>query len=224
MPGKRILIFDLDGTLIDTMRDLADLFCEMLSSELDVPDSVSRPIYVELAGKGPRPQFEAVLSSIGRLDAALLDGITARYWDAAEVFQPVAFPETPEVLQQLERDGHTLVVSSGGTTASVERKLRLTGIDGLFRLALGSDDGVPNMRKGPGHFQLVSQALELRDGDLKARGVFIGDAVYDMQVAREANLAAVGRVTDGNAETLRLAGAQHLIRDLREMQPLLASI
>jgi 2-hydroxycyclohexanecarboxyl-CoA dehydrogenase len=76
MPDKRILIFDLDGTLIDTMTQLTDLFCEMLQREHGVADAVSRPIYVELAGKGPRPQFEAVLATIGHQDQELLDDIT----------------------------------------------------------------------------------------------------------------------------------------------------
>jgi phosphoglycolate phosphatase len=224
MPGKRVLIFDLDGTLIDTMRDLADLFCDMLLREHAVPDAVSRPIYVELAGKGPRPQFEAVLSQAGRDDAGTLDDITARYWQAAETYEPATFPETIEVLTRLQREGRHLIVSSGGTTASVARKLRLTAIDGFFGPALGTDEGVPGMRKGPGHLALVAAALSLRDGELASSGVFIGDAVYDMQVAREGGLVAVGRVSDGNGETLRKAGAQHLITDLREMEPILAAL
>jgi phosphoglycolate phosphatase len=224
MPQMRILIFDLDGTLIDTMDDLANLFCDMLLTECNVPDAVSRRIYIELAGKGPRPQFEAVLSQIGRHDTAFLDDITARYWETAESFQPRIFPEALAVLTTFHDAGHTMVVSSGGHTPSVQRKLRLTGIDGLFRLALGTDEGVPGMAKGPGHFELIRHSLGLQDGDLQFRGVFIGDAVYDMHVARDAAIVAVGRVTGDNAETLRQAGAQHLITDLREMEPLLAAL
>ena len=102
--------------------------------------------------------------------------------------------------------------------------MRLTGIDRLFGLALGTDLDVPGMAKGPGHFELVARSLELRDGELQTAGVFIGDAVYDMQVAREAGIVGVGRVTGDNGTTLKRAGAQHLIRDLREMRTLLASL
>lgn len=224
MSRQRVLIFDLDGTLLDTMGPLADLFCDMLRDECDVPEEVSRPVYTELAGKGPRPQFEAVLSPLGRTDVAFLDDITLRYWQVAETYRPVAFPETLDALSQLRRDGHTLVVSSGGTTESVRRKIRETGVDRLFRLALGTDLNVPGMAKGPGHFDLVTRSLSLTEGELRAGGVFIGDAVYDMQVARDAGIVAVGRLTGDNAETLRRAGAQHLIQDLREMQALLASL
>jgi phosphoglycolate phosphatase-like HAD superfamily hydrolase len=223
MPNARILIFDLDGTLIDTMGPLADLFCDMLRDEHGVAEEVSRPIYVELAGKGPRPQFEAVFSHLERLDEADVDDITARYWDATERFEAAPFPETLEVLEALHEAGHALAVSSGGHTPSVQRKLRLTGIERFFDVALGTDEGVPSMRKGPGHFEIVAKSLALRDGDLQSRGVFIGDAVYDMQVARAAGMLAVARVTDGNADVLRAAGARHLISDLREIEALIAS-
>jgi phosphoglycolate phosphatase-like HAD superfamily hydrolase len=206
------------------MGESADLFCQILLEECDVAGEVSRPIFIELAGKGPRPQFEAVLARIGRSDVEFLDALIEHYWKVAETYEPVAFPEAGEVLQQLRRDGHTLIVSSGGTTGAVQRRLRLTQLDGLFRLALGTDDGVPDMRKGPGHFDRIARSLALVEGELQARGVFIGDAVYDMQVARDAGLVAVGRLTGDNAKTLRLAGAQHLIHDLLELQPILDAL
>ena len=224
MPMKRILVFDLDGTLIDTMADLADLFCEMLQREHDIAEELSRPLYIDLAGKGPRPQFEAVLSSVGRSDTGLIDDITERYWQVAETFEPVAFPETVEVLDQLRSNGYSMAVSSGGTTGSVLRKLRLTGIDRFFAAALGTDDGIRDMKKGPGHFDLIRKSLALGEGELEASGVFVGDAAYDMQVACDAGLLAVARLTGDNGEALRQAGAQHLIRDLREMDPLLSSL
>ncbi len=80
------------------------------------------------------------------------------------------------------------------------------------------------MKKGPGHFDLIMKTLDLSEDELRARGVFVGDAVYDMQVARNAGVLAVGRLTGENGEALRQAGAQHLIRDLGEMDALLSSL
>ncbi len=117
-----------------------------------------------------------------------------------------------------------MAVSSGGTTASGRRKLNLTGIEHFFAISLGTDAGIPDMKKGPGHFDLIMKTLDLSEDELRARGVFVGDAVYDMQVARNAGVLAVGRLTGENGEALRQAGAQHLIRDLGEMDALLSSL
>jgi phosphoglycolate phosphatase-like HAD superfamily hydrolase len=219
--SERILVFDLDGTLLDTMGPLADLFCELMLQRRGVPDSISRPIYVREMGKGPRPQFVEVLKATESLDEALVDELTADYWRACEAHQPELFPETIDVLESLRGQGHTLVVSSGGKPDFVARNTQLTGIDRLFRLLLGTDTSEPDMAKGPGHFRLIRESLGVTDADLRARGVFVGDGIYDMQVARDARVLAVGRLTGDNAGLLLAAGAQHLISDLRELAAIL---
>jgi phosphoglycolate phosphatase-like HAD superfamily hydrolase len=220
MTTQRLLIFDLDGTLLDTMGPLAEIFVAMWQKR-SVPEAVSRPIYIREVGKGPRPQFVEVLKATEALDEALVDTLTAEYWAACEAHEPAPFPETVEVLDALRRAGHTLVVSSGGKPDFVARNARLTGIDGFFSLMLGSDPQTPGMAKGPGHFGLIRQALGLEEAQLRSAGVFIGDGVFDMQVAREAGLPAIGRLTGANHEAMRRAGADHLIADLRELAAIL---
>ncbi len=222
--SRDILIFDLDGTLIDSMAPLEALFCDMLAERCAIDRHVSRPIYVELLGAGPRVQFEAVLSRHRLLGAVSLDEITSDYWEVAESYQPEPFPETLAVLEALHRAGNTLLVSSGSTTASVVRKMRLAGIDGLFRLMLGSDEGMAHMAKGPGHFRLMREALSLDEAAFRQRAVFIGDAAHDMRVGRNAGLPAVGRLTGANHAALVDAGATHLISDLREIEALLMGL
>ena len=79
MTSKRILVFDLDGTLADSMTAYTELFCEMLESECGVPDAVSRSVYTRLVGKGPKAQFEAVLRRVGSWDPARVENITKRF-------------------------------------------------------------------------------------------------------------------------------------------------
>jgi len=221
---KRVLIFDLDGTLLDSMGPHSDVFCRMLWERHGVPESISRPIYVREMGKGPRPQFVAVLKARELMDDALADQLTADYWEVAEAFRPSLFPETIWTLESLRRQGHTLIISSGGRPEFVLRNTRSTGIEHLFRLVLGSDPGVRDMAKGPGHFRLIREALGLDAAELRIRGVFVGDGVYDMQVASDAGILAVGRLTGDNGETLRDAGADHLIESLRELEGLLEAL
>ena len=222
--SPRILIFDLDGTLVDTMGPAADLFCEMLLLEHMIPRHLSLPTVTQLMGKGPKAQFAAVLGQLELLDESLLEDLIGRYWMRAEEYEPKIFPEVIEVLEELRRDGHTLVVSSGSIPSSVVRKVRVTGIERFCRLVLGSEEGVPGLTKGPGHFALIAEALRITDRELTERGVFVGDGVYDMQIAVEAGMVGVGRLTGENAELLRAAGAHEVIHNLRDLQPLLATL
>jgi phosphoglycolate phosphatase len=224
MKNPRLLIFDLDGTLLDTMGRLADLFCEMLLERRGIAESLSRPIYVREMGKGPRPQFVEVLRATESLDEALVDQLTADYWTVCEALEPASFPEVPEVLESLRRRGHALVVSSGGKPDFVARNLRLTGIEWLFRLVLGTDRAVPDMAKGPGHFKLIREALGLAEDELRQRGVFIGDGAYDMEVAGAGGLVAIGRITGENGAALREAGAGYLINSLTELDAILDAL
>ena len=57
--------------------------------------------------------------------------------------------------------------------------------------------------------------------ELAALGVYVGDLPSDMRLASNAGLLAIGRLTGGNANTLIAAGAQHVITDLTELEPLL---
>ena len=71
---------------------------------------------------------------------------------------------------------------------------------------------------------MIAEALSVIPKDLQARGVFIGDGVYDMEVARQAGMTAIGRLTSDNAGVLFAAGAHQVIAGLRELPPLLDSL
>ena len=68
---------------------------------------------------------------------------------------------------------------------------------------------------------MICEALSLTAAELSSTGVFIGDGVYDMQIAREAGMLAIGRLTGDNANVLIEAGAHHVIRELGELQALI---
>lgn len=223
MPGTRLIIFDLDGTLVDSMEHYTRLFCRLLAERHGLNEAFSRQVYESLLGLPPGRQFADALSLAGR-DVRDVEELTAQFWVAAENHAPPAFPEVISVLQELTGAGYALVISSGGRPEVAAYRTRNAGIDGFFTLVLGTDEAVEGMAKGPGHFAIMREALGLSMAELSARAVFVGDGVYDMQVAREAGVPAIGRVTGENGETLGQAGAGHLIDDLTGLASVLEQI
>jgi phosphoglycolate phosphatase-like HAD superfamily hydrolase len=220
MPTRRpsILLFDFDGTLSDSMGGYARLFCDILAG-IGVAKDLSLDIYLSMAGRGPHDQFREVLRRTDK--PADAKALTSEFWRRAESESPLLFPEAPEVLATLHGEGHTLFITSGGRTNVVRERAALGGIDGYFRLILGTDDGIDGMAKGQGHLRQIAADLGISTAQLATHAWLIGDGPFDMEVAREAGITSVGRLTGDNGASLLAAGARFLIRDLTELGRLL---
>jgi phosphoglycolate phosphatase-like HAD superfamily hydrolase len=121
----------------------------------------------------------------------------------------------------LQSAGYAIFVSSGGRPALVSQRAEVSGISVFFKLVLGTDETDPSMAKGPAHFRLITRTMGFSEEDMPNEAWLIGDGAYDMQVAREARIHAIGRLTGDNAAQLREAGANVLIKDLTDLLPLL---
>jgi phosphoglycolate phosphatase-like HAD superfamily hydrolase len=70
----------------------------------------------------------------------------------------------------------------------------------------------------PSSDRQVPRVIQFRCG---CKAAYVGDAVYDMRIASAAGITAIGRVTAGNGDALRHAGAHHLIDDLTQLAGIL---
>jgi len=142
----RLVLFDIDGTLLTTngagRRTMHLSLRDMLSLDLD-PDGVS------FAGKTDPQILREILSAAGltgpALDTAVEQGLDA-YADRMEADLAPAdvavLPGVPELLTILRsRDDVTIGLLTGNLERTARLKLRLAGLDGLFPFgAYGSDD------------------------------------------------------------------------------------
>ncbi|HLF72121.1 MAG TPA: HAD family hydrolase [Dehalococcoidia bacterium] len=215
-----VLIFDLDGTLVDSMGELGEMFSNLLAETHAIPRDLSNEVYFALAGVGPKRQFETVLHAAG-LPLTSVDALTRTFFERTQAIVPKPFPDVLDVLQAFDADRFEMFISSGGRTEYARIRAEHGGIAGFMRLILGTDEEVPGMAKGPGHFALFADALGISAEALSGRAWFIGDGPFDMQVAREAGIFALGRLTGDNGQQLRQAGADVLVSDLREVRALL---
>jgi phosphoglycolate phosphatase len=220
-PGRpSVLIFDLDGTLVDSMGELGEMFCDLLAETHSVPRNLSNEVYFALAGVGPKRQFETVLHAAG-LPLDDVDALTRTFFERTQTIVPKPFPDVLDVLRAFEAERYAMFISSGGRTEYARIRAMHGGVARFMRLILGTDYETPGMAKGPGHFALFAEALDISTESLSGRAWFIGDGPFDMQVAREAGIFALGRLTGDNGPQLRDAGADVLVNDLRQVQALL---
>lgn len=205
---RPVIVFDLDGTLVDSLPDI-------LTSFLHAFDEVGLPAPSESAVASTLGQpLEAMYGAFApaeRVDA-LCQSYRAHY-DAHMTDRSRPFPGVPELLAELGRRGYLRAVASTKRTATAFRLAEATGLTGLLDHVEGSDAGP--YKPAP---DVVLRALEAVGG----RGVWmVGDTAGDVLAGRAAGLRtyAVTWGTHG-AETLASARPDALEPDLAALPSL----
>jgi len=213
----RAVLFDLDGTLLDTLEDLADSTNAALAA-LGFPP---RPVeeYRVLVGDGIRNLALRALPQ-GHKDAETVDRCVrmtrseyGRRWDA----KTRPYPGVPELLDGLARRGVHMGILSNKPDAATREVVAKLLFEWTFDVVRGAQEGVP-LKPDPAAALDVAAALSTEPRHF----LYLGDTNTDMQTARTAGMRAVGALWGfRTAEELRAAGAQDLIGRPQDLLPLL---
>lgn len=176
--------FDLDGTLLDTIHDLAAAVNAWLAEQAlpVLPLATIR----DLVGKGIEHLLGAALTLVGAPapDAATFRAQVTRYqaiYGDLLGRETVLFPGVTEGLARLRADGFLLAVITNKATRFVAPHLELAGIAGYFDTIVGGDDAV---RKKPDAAPMRLCAARL--GTATERLLMVGDSRNDVAAARAA--------------------------------------
>jgi phosphoglycolate phosphatase len=182
------LVFDLDGTLVDTAPDLIDTLNVILEREglAAVPFAEARP----MIGGGARGLIERALIAEGQTPAkAHIDrmfGGFIEYYAAHIADRSRPYPQLEETLDRLAAAGHRLAVCTNKIEWLAVRLLNALGLTGRFTTICGQDTfGVqkPNPE--------VLRRTIARAGGTPDAAVMIGDSGTDVRTARAANVPVV---------------------------------
>ena len=182
------LLFDLDGTLVDSAPDLIGTLNRMLALKglQSVPVSSAR----HLVGHGARALLRHGFREAGTVwdeagEPELFDRFIADYVDnIAEHTRP--FPQVVETLDRLSDRGAVHVVATNKRTDLSLALLDALGLTGRFALVAGPDR-VSARKPDAAH---LLDALQLVGGD-RHRAVMVGDASTDTGAARAAALPCI---------------------------------
>ena len=213
----KAILFDLDGTLLDTLEDLATAANRALGT-LGLPAHPT-DAYRVFVGDGLRTLAERILPGEQR-SAAQVDALVAafereysRTWNE----RTAPYAGVPEMLDRLTGDGYRMSVLSNKPDAFTRLCVEQLLPHWTFAPLYGQRPGVP---KKPDPAAALAIAAEL--GLDPAEVLYLGDTATDMHTARAAGMAAVGVLWGfRSADELHAAGARHLITHPGELAPLL---
>jgi phosphoglycolate phosphatase len=204
-----LLIFDLDGTLIDSLDDLTDATNHMLG--IFRRRALGSEEVRRLVGQGARNLVERAMpdATPDEVDRGLASFLT--YNGAHIADRTRLYPGVPETLARLKAAGAKLAVISNKNEDLCRQVLTLLGIDNLFAAVLGADS-LPFRKPSP---EPVLKLL--RDFGVSAgASAMVGDSINDIAAGKGAGVLTIG-CTYGYGDMAELADADFRIDRFSEL-------
>ena len=212
MPSRAVL-FDLDGTLLDTLEDLAHAANAALSACGHPTHSV--PAYRMLVGAGVRKLFERALPA-GKGSPAEIERCAAVFREAYGKGWNVhtrPYGGIREMLEAVAQRSIAMAVLSNKPDDFTQTCVREFFPDVPFALVLGEKPGVPPKPDPTGARQIVA-ALGIPPEEF----LYLGDTAIDMETARVSGMRPVGALWGFRSrEELVRAGAEIVIAQPGEL-------
>ena len=213
----RLAIFDLDGTLLNTIGDLA-VSCNAVLALRGLPQH-SYEDYCRFVGNGIMRLVERALPEALRtpytVDAVRRDFVA--YYLAHIDEHTLPYEGIPELLAELQRRGVRLAVASNKFQAGTEKLIGRYFPDIRFDVVLGQRPDVP-LKPDPAVVGEILTATGVAAGEV----LYVGDSGVDMQTAAAAGVRSAG-VTRGfrTRAELEQSGARHIVDRPAELLGLL---
>jgi HAD superfamily hydrolase (TIGR01509 family) len=205
-------IFDIDGTLIDTVDLHAEAWVEALKHfgyEVAFQDMRSQ------IGKGGDQILHGLLPpDIIEQKGEEIQDFRSDLFKREYLHKARAFPAVRELFGRIRESGQRAVLASSGNADEVEKYKNIAGIADLIDSATSSDDA-ERSKPFPDIFQAALGKLRTVSPD---EAVVIGDTPYDAEAARKAKVKSIGVLSGGFSEqALRDAGCIAVYRDVQDL-------
>ena len=208
----RLIIFDFDGTLGDTRRNIVTTM-QMTIAELHLPNRSEEECAATI-GLPLAECFRTLFPDIQEEFIPRCAETYRRYFNEnLKTIQPETFPGVVETLSVLHQIGFTLTIASSRSRNSLTELTRNMGIADYISYILGADD-VKEAKPKP---EPVLKTLADMHYDA-SQALVVGDMAVDIQMGANAGTMTCG-VTWGNGtrDELVQAGADYIIDNIGEL-------
>lgn len=213
-----LVIFDLDGTLLNTIGDLAASVDYVMRSR-NLPEH-SDAEYRQMVGGGIKRLVERALPASLAADEAYVEECVAqfrRYYVENIDRHTHPYDGMPALLHRLQRCGVKVAVASNKFQHGTERLVAKFFSDVEFVAIEGNRDGAP-LKPDP---QIVRNIMAIADVSAE-RTIMVGDSGIDIRTAAAAGIASVGVAWGFRfAEELYDAGATKVASTISELEEIL---
>lgn len=216
----KLVIFDLDGTLLDTIGDLA-VSCNHMLEMRSLPQHTYEQ-YCSFVGNGIMRLVERALPEHLRTEEyvkAARKDFLEHYIGHIDI-NTRPYEGIPQAVESLGRSGMLLAVASNKFQAGTEKLIREYFPRTEFVAVRGNREGVP-LKPDPAPVDIIIAEAGVQRGEC----VMVGDSGIDMLTARNAGIASVG-VSWGFRDRAELeqSGACHIADTPEQMLRIIESM
>jgi phosphoglycolate phosphatase len=210
-PRFSAIVFDLDGTLVDSAPDLCGVVNDMLHRHGRV--AIDMDDIRKMVGDGAAKLIERGFGTTGGLPAPLPD-LTREFielYEARIARETRTFPGVVETLERFKAAGLKMGVCTNKTTHLSRRLLDELDLSRFFTSVVGGDG--PARKPDRRHLEATMRELDAGAGD----SLMVGDSMNDVAVARNAGVKVVAVTFGYTAIPPRELGADRVIDRFDEL-------
>ena len=221
MSDLRLVIFDVDGTLVDSQGDIVGSMVSAFETlglnapaRREILSIVGLSLDVAMAELAPKASIAQQVDLV----AAYKDAYHLRRVQKGSMASSPLYPGARAVLERLRAQDETFLgVATGKSRRGLDGLIAGHGLDGVF-----TTQQVADHHPSKPHPSMIEAALQ-EIGVPAERAVMIGDTSFDMDMAKAAGVTAIG-VTWGYHDRTRLTAADHIAETFEEIPPLIETL
>ncbi|SES70401.1 pyrophosphatase PpaX [Salinibacillus kushneri] len=203
----RTLLFDLDGTLIDTNELIISSFLHTL--EQYVPGQYGREDVYKFIGPSLWDSFGTVMPD--KVDE-MVDTYRKHNLEHHDSFV-VAYDGVLETIQQVKQDGYQLGIVTTKIAETAKRGLKVTKLDSYFDVLIGLDD-VSHEKPHPEPIYKALKALDAKASE----AIMVGDNTHDILAGQNAGVKTAGVAwTIKGRKTLESLHPDYMLDNMRDL-------
>lgn len=212
MNNVKLIVFDFDGTLCDTQRNIL-LTLKATIRDQKLPMRTDEQC-ISIIGLPLKECFRTLFPHIDENQLqACADTYRRIFAETLANVKPNPFPKVVNTIKCLKQLGFVLTIASSRSHASLVELTQAMNIFDCFSLLLGADD-VDKAKPDPEPVLKTLRLTGFKPQDTKV----VGDMPVDILMGSRAGAKTVGvSYGNGSAEDLRLAGADVIIDDFSEL-------
>jgi len=177
----KAVIFDFDGTIVNSMDNLADIAAEVIYSNFGLSKEMARELYLKTSGLPFYQQIEIIFPGNSKNKRVVENFETIKKRDFES---HLLYDDAEETLIYLKSKGYITVVSSNNFQDIIEEYLKRHNIE--FDSILGFGNG---LAKGSSHIDYLISKFGLKREEI----LMVGDSLKDGELALDNGIGFIGK-------------------------------